>query len=255
MPLKLRGYLTVGVIGSALMVADVVQRTVIAGLVRLLPGRRVPILTAWQRLMAYTVLGPVRIVGGAHIEPLPEIPAEPGVLVLMNHQSLLDIPLVVASMRGSYPRIVTRSRYARGKPLISHMVRLYQYPVVDPRATVRGHVQGLAEAARTSRVPLVLYPEGTRSRDGSMGAWKTSGLKILLRERKWTVYLVVADGFWKAARMEDFVSGVSSLHGRVTALGPFEGPEPGEDPEPHLAVWRAAMEEALEGLRGGAPAT
>lgn len=251
--MKLRGYLTVGIIGTGLVLSDVVQRTVVSGLVRLLPGRRIAILTWWQRLMAHLVLVPVRFVGGAGITPLPTIPGEAGVLVIMNHQSLLDIPLLVASMRGAYPRIVTRSRYARGKPLISHMIRLYQYPVVDPRATVRTHVQGISEAARTSDVPMALYPEGTRTRDGSLGPWKTTGLRLILEERKWTVYLLVADGFWQAARMHDFMEGVSSIDGRVTTVGPLEGPDPGQDPEGHIASWRRQMEEALERLRAAAP--
>ena len=53
---------------------------------------------------------------------------------LMNHQSLFDIPLVVQSVVRGYPRIVTRQRYSRSIPLISHMVKLYQYPVVAPSA-------------------------------------------------------------------------------------------------------------------------
>src|SRR5690606_29027752 len=93
-----------------------------------------------------------------------------------------------------HPRIVTRARYARGKPLISHMVRLYQYPVVDPRATVRGHLTRIAQAARDSPVPIVLYPEGTRTRDGSLGEWREAGLRAILAERRWTVYMMVADG-------------------------------------------------------------
>ena len=96
-------------------------------------------------------------------------------LVLMNHQSVLDIPLVGAALP-IHLRIVTRGRYASGKPIISHMVRLYQYPVVEPTATVPGRLRSIGEATQDSPVPIVFYPEGTRTRDGRLGSWREGGL-------------------------------------------------------------------------------
>jgi 1-acyl-sn-glycerol-3-phosphate acyltransferase len=247
--LKLRGFLTLGFIGVGLILADPFQRVVIAGLARLLPGKRLAILSWWERLLAHFVIVPTRLLGGADIEPPPDLPGREGVLVLMNHQSLLDIPLVVAALRPLHPRIVTRARYTRGKPLISHMTRLYQYPVVEARANARAQIAAIAENARTSPVPFVIFPEGHRTRDGEIGPWKEGGLRGILGARRWTVYLLVADGYWRSARMVDFLENVSTVHGRTVALGPFEGPEPGDDPEPFIDEMRGRMIEALAALR------
>ena len=247
--MKLRGYLTLGCVGLFLVVADVVQRTVITLSVKALPLKRDRILGRWQQFMAHAMLGFVRRVGGGDVEDPPPIPGRPGVLVLMNHQSLLDIPLVVASLDDLYPRIVTRARYASGKPLISHMVRLYQYPVVDPSATTRKHLKRLEEAAAEGHTPLVLYPEGTRSRDGEIGTWRPRGLERILRVRSWEVYMLVADGLWKTAKLEDFLTSVSEIRGRVTRLGPFRSPEPGEPVEPFIDEMKECMEEGLASLR------
>jgi 1-acyl-sn-glycerol-3-phosphate acyltransferase len=247
--LKLRGFLTVGFIGGGLVLADPFQRVVIAGLARLLPGKRLAILSWWERLLAHFVLGSTRHMGGAHIDPPPELPGQEGVLVLMNHQSLLDIPLVVAALRPLHPRIVTRARYTRGKPLISHMTRLYQYPVVDGRANARGEITAIQENAKASPVPMVLFPEGHRTRDGEIGPWKEGGLRGILAARRWTVHLVVADGYWQSARLVDFIANVSRVHGRAVALGPFEGPEPGADPERFITEMRERMIAALAALR------
>jgi 1-acyl-sn-glycerol-3-phosphate acyltransferase len=196
----------------------------------------------------------VRRIGGASFDELPLVPAGPGVLVLMNHQSVLDIPLVVAAHDELYPVIVTRARYSRGKPVISHMVRLYQYPVVDPGATVRGHLKRLADVAREAVTPVVIYPEGTRSRDGKIGRWKRRGIRILLENRQWEVYLLVADGFWQAARLKDFVATVSTVRGRMVRLGPFTSPPPGEPVDAFIDEMRERMEETLSELRASAPA-
>ncbi len=249
--MKLRGYLTVGVIGTGLVIGDLFQRVVVAGLARALPGRRIAILTWWERLLAHFVMSSARIVGGAHIPPPPAITGGEGVLVLMNHQSLMDIPLVVAAVRPTYPRIVTRARYTQGKALISHMVRLYQYPLVDPRSKIRGQLEGIAEAARTSAVPLMIFPEGTRTPDGKIGQWREGGLRAILGARQWIVYLMVTDGYWKSARLTDFMSNVATIDGRAVAVGRFQGPEPGSDPEPFIYEMRERMVTALAALRTG----
>lgn len=247
--MKLRGYLTVVVIGAGLIACDLFQRSVIAGLARLLPARRIAILSSWERILAYFVIGSSRWIGGARIPPPPTILGQAGVLVLMNHQSLLDIPLVVMALRPHHPCIVTRARYARGKPLISHMVRLYQYPVVEPGATGRHSLQRITEAARESPVPFVVFPEGTRTRNGEIGPWKAGGLRRVLRARRWTVYLLVADGYWRTATLADFLQSVSTIDGRAVSVGPFESPEPGADPGAFIDQMREQMRISLAELR------
>lgn len=236
-------------IGIALVLGDPIQRTLVVGLARLFPSRREAILTAWIRLYARMIFATTRTIGGARIQDPPSIPVRPGVLVLGNHQSVLDIPLVVNALT-VHPRIVTRDRYARGKPLISHMIRLYQYPVVHPSATVkRGDLTRIAEEAARSPVPIALYPEGTRTKDGGLGAWREAGLRAILSARQWQVYLLVADGFWQAAKLPDFVRTVHTIDSRSAMVGPFPSPEPGTDPAAFIAEMRTRMEAALTGLR------
>jgi 1-acyl-sn-glycerol-3-phosphate acyltransferase len=98
-------------------------------------------------------------------------------------------------------------------------------------------------------VPFVIFPEGHRTRDGDIGPWREGGLRAILGARRWTVYLLVADGYWRSARMVDFLENVSTVHGRTVALGPFEGPEPGVDPEPFIDEMRGRMVEALAAVR------
>jgi len=244
----------------ALLLLDPVQRLIIAPWVRLVPSRRIAVLTRWQRMMARIVLGSVGGIGGARIPTLPSIEGRAGTLVLMNHQSLLDIPLVVASLHGAYPRIVTRRRYQRWIPLISHMVRLYQYPVVDPTAnpgSTRRSLTSLSSAARESDVPLALFPEGTRTKDGEIGRFKTNGLRRILSERAWTVHVLVADGFWERAKLVHFLSGMASVAGSIRMLEPVEWDPEGKSPEDVDAFAhevRKRMIDTLAEMRSGARA-
>lgn len=240
-----------------IFLCDPVQRLVIAPAARLLPSRRVGILTRWQRFLAHFVLRTLSTLGGAHIPALPRLPAGPGTLVIMNHQSVLDIPLVVASLDGAYPLIVTRRRYFRWIPLISHMTRLYQYPMVDPTANAdqaRQSLSKLGVVAREASSPMAIFPEGTRTRDGQIGRFKTRGLEAILSQRTWTIYVIVADGFWERAKMRHFVNGMGRIHARFETLGPFHWDEPGQDPRPFIAGIRQSMVGRLSSMRTGVSA-
>lgn len=255
--MKLRGHLAIALVLVMLGLSDLVQRFVIGPIVWLFPSRRIPVFTAWQKLMAAFVLEPVKVIGGAHIAALPTVPAREGTLVLMNHQSVLDIPLVVSVLQGRYPRIVTRARYGRWIPLISHMTRLYQYPIVEPGggpAALKRSLERIEHAAGESDVPIVVFPEGTRTRDGRIGAFKTAGLERVLAARAWRVHLVVADGFWERAKLKDFLGGTAQIEGRVDVAGPFAWDDPTADPTAFIGEMRTRMIDMLAELRAGQPA-
>lgn len=249
-----RGWLALVFASVALAIGDVVQRVVIAPWVKLRPSRRVAVLGGWIKIMAWLMTRPVAWIAGCFIPNPPRlVPAEPGVLVVMNHQSLLDIPLVVQTVAGEgYPRIVTRERYSRRIPLISHMIKLYEYPVVNPAASsedIRQSLQQIGELARESELPLVVFPEGSRTRDGKIGRFKRGALSTILAARDWRVYVYVADGFWTVARYRDFLHHVRGVRGKVEHAGVFEWSDPGADPEPFIETIRDAMVRRLEVMR------
>ena len=255
--MKIRGYAALGLVGLAFPFFDLFQRAVVAAWIWLRPSRRVPVLAWWINRMRAFVVWCLERVGGASV-PMPErvVESGPGTLIVMNHQSVIDIPLMVGLVRGGYPRIVTRARYLRFIPLISHMVRLYQYPVVDPRAKahhVRRSLTSLAEAARSSEVPIGIFPEGTRTKDGRIGRFKVRGLDDLLKVRPWTVHLAVSDGYWQRAKLKHFAAGTADIRGRTRYLGTMEWTDPDADPGPFIDLLRDRLVAGLAELRGETP--
>src|SRR5262249_21350944 len=153
-----------------------------------------------------------------------------------------------------YPRMVAHARYGRGIPLVSHMISLYGHILVQPGRTGRQELDALAETARASTLPILIFPEGHRTRDGAIRPWKRAGLDTLLSAREWDVYVVVVDGLWRVARLTDFVRNLSHVRCRAEMVGPFR--YDGRDRETHdefVSELRRVMVAKLEEIRATTP--
>jgi 1-acyl-sn-glycerol-3-phosphate acyltransferase len=95
----------------------------------------------------------------------------------------------------------------------------------------------------------VIFPEGSRSRDGELTPWKRPGLRTLLTARQWQVYILVADGLWRSRSVSDFMRDISSAEIRVETVGPFESPAGEAEVEEFIGRMEALMKETLAGLR------
>jgi 1-acyl-sn-glycerol-3-phosphate acyltransferase len=207
-------------VGIIFIVGDVVSRVTVAPMVSLFPRRRESVLRRWVRWNGNLILAVLRA-AGARLEINVRVPSEGGTLIIMNHQSLIDIPVVFACVSGGYPRMVTHYRYGRRIPLVSHMVRTYGHIPVYPGRTGRAELDRLSEIARTAQQPIVVFPEGHRTRDGEIRPWKRGALDAFLSARAWSVYVIVVDGLWRSGHITDFIRTVSTLRCRAELAGPF----------------------------------
>jgi len=100
---------------------------------------------------------------------------------------------------------------------------------------------------------LLIYPEGTRSRDGAIRPFKTAGLKAILEVGPWSVYLLVIDGLMNTADVVGYMRNVSSATIHVESVGPFTYDGSSDDTEKFIASMRARMIEKLADMRARAP--
>lgn len=236
-----------------LVLFDPLQRLVVVPLAWLLPARKVAILARWQHIMRWISVSPIIYIGGARFPKPVEIQGGDGVLIIMNHQSIFDIPLVVESLPVStFPRFITRKRYFKGIPLVSHLLRVYEYPSVDPHgspADMKKSLASIRDAARKTDAPICIFPEGTRTRDGEVGEFRPTGLKVILKQRAWKVYVLAGDGYWKTAKMKDFAFEMSHIRGKLEIAGVFDWPDPKQDSEVFIGTLRQALVDRLAEMR------
>jgi 1-acyl-sn-glycerol-3-phosphate acyltransferase len=242
-----RSALAVASLLAWLVVGGLYQRLVVYPAVFLWPRRRTALTSRYFCLMARGIVALVRA-GGGVVRTTGTLPTHAPVLVLMNHQSLVDIPVVGLMGVPYVPLFVTRQRYHYGMPAVSPCLRLMGCPVVDPRDGKRA-LRILRDATRALEHGLLIFPEGHRTRDGEIAEFKMAGILTVLRERRLPVYLVVTDGYWSARRLVDFVFGIDGIRGETVVLGPFEPPPDADALPAFVDGLREAMIERLAHLR------
>ncbi len=232
-----RSLLSVLSVGLLFVLGSVALRLVVLPGARLFPRRRFLLVSVYMKLMAGGIIALLTL-GGARFRRLGTLPTDAPVLIVANHQSLLDILQVTLMAKPRVPAFVTRRRYARFIPLVSASVRLLGCPIVDPKRDAAGAIEAVRRGALLPH-GLIVFPEGHRTRSGEILPFRTTGCETVLGERPMPVYLVLNEGAWRVRRFVDLLLRVHEIDAFSEVIGPFEPPA---DP--------AALREFVRRLRG-----
>jgi 1-acyl-sn-glycerol-3-phosphate acyltransferase len=129
--------------------------------------------STWSRMIARTALLRVRVHGAEHLRPGESY------VFLSTHQSWMDIPVMLGYLP-SQLRIAAKREVFMIPFLGWHMTRSGQIPI--NRGSTAESIESLRRAARLlgGGVSAFLFPEGTRTRDGSLQPLKKGGFRLAL---------------------------------------------------------------------------
>src|SRR5439155_5770309 len=116
------------------------------------------------------------------VERVPEVKPWTPYLLIANHQSMFDIPIIGAVLFTNFPKYVSKRELARWIPSISYNLRRGGHALIDrsDSASALAAIRGLGERVRDGRCSAVIFPEGTRARRGALGDFRRAGLGALL---------------------------------------------------------------------------
>ncbi len=214
------------------------------------PERRFALISRYMKWMCRSIFRLLRL-GGARIQRRGRIPTETPVIIVANHQSLLDICQATLLADPFVPAFVTRRRYGRFVPLVSTSVRMLGSPLIDPKRDPRGALETIRKTVRELPHGILIFPESHRTRDGELQAFRTGGLQMLLADRPTPVYLVVNEGTWQVRRLADTLFNLPLVDARSEVLGPFEPPSDPDQISAFVQGLRNAIAARLREMRAG----
>ncbi len=233
-----------------------VQRFILMPLAWVFPVQTTHFLVPWSRFSAAAPLVLLRIIAGVRISIEGAIGPENRV-VIMNHQSVLDALIAYRVSTGYLMLIPTRSRYAWGLPGVSPFIRMAGFPLIaQTRQSLRSDLEAIAAAAdrcKRGEASFFIFPEGHRSKNGSILPFMIRGLSLVLGRAPLPVYCIVGDGMWHMRTVADMFTKAAGTRIRIRIIGPFQPPmEESEIPD-FAASLRNRMIETLEDMRAGRP--
>lgn len=111
------------------------------------------------------------------------IPTDAPLLFVSNHQSMFDITMIVWYMRKFSPHFISKKELGKGIPSISYNLRHGGSVLID-RNNRRQSLPALINFAKrleANNETGVLFPEGTRSKDGLPKKFMDGGFKVLTK--------------------------------------------------------------------------
>ena len=133
-----------------------------------------------------------------------KIPTGKPLIIVSNHQSQYDIPPVVVGFKKNYPKFISKIELGHGIPSISYNLRKGGSALIDRknRGQAIKEIIKLGKHIEENNYSACIFPEGTRSKDGHVKAFKVGGLGTLLKMAPSAVVVPFAvDGNYQLQKM------------------------------------------------------
>lgn len=176
--------------------------------------------------------------------PYP-LPKNRSIIFVVNHQSLYDVPALIWFLRKYHAKFISKIELTKGIPSISFNLKYGGGANIDrknPKQSI-SELLKLAERMRNNNWSTVIFPEGTRSRDGKMRSFSKAGLSTLIKKVPEALIVpITLKNFWKMTQYGLYpLSAGEDL--QINILQPIE--PKGREVEEVIAEAEANMKAAL----------
>lgn len=142
-----------------------------------------------------------------------DIPANSTTILVPNHQSMHDIPPIIWYMRKQEPKFVSKKELGKGIPSVSYNLRHGGSVLIDRNDSKQALVEisKLGKYIEKHQRGAVIFPEGTRSRTGHPKPFKTTGLKLLMKNAPSALIVPISiNNSWRMLKYGKFPNGIGN---------------------------------------------
>ena len=142
-----------------------------------------------------------------------KIPKNTSNIFVSNHQSTFDIPPFGYFFRKQHPKFVAKIELGKGIPSVSFNLRHGGAALInrkDPRQAL-SELAKFAKKINKNKWSAVIFPEGTRSRNGKPKKFSTNGLKMITKyNQDGYIVPVTVNNSWKVFKYGKYPFGIGS---------------------------------------------
>ena len=128
------------------------------------------------------------------------LPVGRPIIFIANHQSMFDIPPLIYYLRKYHAKFISKIELTKGIPSISYNLKYGGGANID-RSDSRQSVSeivGLANRMKEKKWSTVIFPEGTRSKDGLVKSFHVGGIATILKKCPEALLVPIAiNNAWK----------------------------------------------------------
>jgi len=142
-----------------------------------------------------------------------DLPKEASLIFVANHQSISDVPPFGMFFRKHHPKFVAKIELGKGIPSVSFNLK-YGGAALINRKDGKQAITTLAKFSKNinkNKWGAIIFPEGTRSRDGKPKKFSTNGLKMITKYNpEGYVVPVTINNSWKIFKYGKYPLGLGS---------------------------------------------
>ena len=170
-------------------------------------------------------------------------------IIISNHQSLLDIPVFMKFLPQHELRFIAKDTLGRHIPLVSEMLRAQEHCLIPRKAKPMEAMRYISDFGKRvverKQIPI-LFPEGSRTRDGNVGKFFSAGFRQLTESTGLPVVVCALDGGWKLRDLRKIMTNIKYGSYRVKILKIYQPPKSKEECNQILEDSRILMQQQLE---------
>ncbi len=136
-----------------------------------------------------------------------DLPVNRPIIFIANHQSMYDIPPLIWFLRKYHAKFISKIELTRGIPSISFNLKYGGGANIDRKDSKQAiaEILKLGERMKHQNWSAVIFPEGTRSRNGKLKQFAVGGVATLLKRCPNALIVPVAiKGSWKLVQYGAF---------------------------------------------------
>ncbi len=173
-------------------------------------------------------------------------------IVISNHQSLLDIPVYMKFFQGMDVRFVAKDTLGRHIPLVSEMLRTQEHCLIPRKAKPMEAMRYVEEFGKKvverKQIPI-LFPEGSRTKDGQVGKFYSAGFRKLCETTNLPVVVCALDGGYQIREIRTIMTNLKNGSYRVKILKIYDAPSTKEEQALILEESRKMIQNQLDEWR------